>query len=151
MKLLQQNSTLLEKVDLSGIPIASSLKEAIAGDEDHFRTFEQTKWMDRCGGSQLMLDPVAKQVLAIMEQINTKNASSWLDVEDAQRRADNTEAELSAAEAGLVSVLESEDRTKAVVLLETLRKNRQQRMAERKADTDTASDATEAGDKVTHK
>lgn len=138
----------LEKVDLSGIPIASSLKEAIAGDEDHFRTFEQTKWMDRCGGSQLMLDPVAKQVLAIMEQINTKNASSWLDVEDAQRRADNTEAELSAAEAGLVSVLESEDRTKAVVLLETLRKNRQQRMAERKADTDTASDATEAGDKV---
>lgn len=64
----------LEKVDLSGIPIASSLKEAIAGDEAHFRNFEQTQWMSRCGGSQLMLDPVAKQVLAIMEQINTKNA-----------------------------------------------------------------------------
>jgi len=138
----------VEKVDLSGIAVKSSLKEAIAGDEAHFRAFEQHTWMDECGGSQLMLGPVAKQVLAIMQQISTKNASAWLDVEDAQRRADNANADLRAAEAGLVSVLESHDRTKAVKLLETLREQRQQRLAQRRADQDTAADAEDSGDKT---
>lgn len=138
----------MQKVDFSGIAVKDSLKEAIAGDEAHFQAFEQLKWMQECGGSELMLGPVAKQVLAIMEQISTKNASSWLDVEDAQRRADNAKAGLRAAEAGLLSVLESQDRTKAVQLLSKLRDERQQRLAERRANKDTAQDEKDRSQKM---
>lgn len=139
---------ILEKVDMSGIPIAASLKEAIVGDEQHFRSFERDEWMKRCVSSEVMLDPVVQQVLAITQQISTSNASLWLDVEDAQRRADNAKAKLASAEAALISVLESDDRTKAVVLLEQVRKQRSQRAAEAKAVRNTASDTRNAALKV---
>jgi len=128
-----QVARVMEKVDMTGIPFAASLKEAIAGDDRRFRAFEQSTWMDECGGSQLMLTPVTKQMLAIMDGISTRNASAWLDVEDAERRADAAEADLRSAEAGLVAVLESEDRTKTVELLEKLRERHEQRRAERRA------------------
>lgn len=143
-----QVAQIMDKVDMSGVPFSESLKEAIAGDEHDFRSFKQNTWMDECGGSQLMLAPVAKQVLAVMDEISTKNASAWLDVEDAQRRADSAKAELRSAEAGLVSVLETEDRTKAVELLVKMREHHEQRRAERKADSITRANEQESRDKV---
>jgi len=139
---------IMQKVDLSGIPVADSLKAAMSGDEKHFHAFEKERWLNECGGSQLMLGPVAKQVLDIMEQINTNNASAWLDVEDAQRRDDKAKAALRSAEAGLVSVLESQDRASAVVLLEKVRKDRAQRLAERRADKDTTADIQDSDKKM---
>lgn len=139
---------IMGQVDMTGIPFSESLKEAIAGDAHHFGVFKRDTWMDECGGSQLMLAPVAKQVLAIMDDISTKNASAWLDVEDAQRRADAAKADLRSAEAGLVSVLESEDRTKAVEQLEKLREHHEQRRAERKADSIARANEKEGQDKA---
>jgi len=138
----------MKNVDLSGIAVAPALLAAVTGDDDHYHHFEHGAWISECAGSKLRLSPVAKQVLNVMEQINTQNASAWLDVEDAQRHADKAEAQLRAAESVLVAVLENEDRTKAVELLEKARKDRAQNAAERKAATVSAADAKLNADKV---
>jgi hypothetical protein len=138
----------MKNVDLSGIAVAPALLAAVTGDDDRYHHFEHGAWMSECAGSKLRLAPVAKQVLNVMEQINTQNASAWLDVEDAQRHADKAEAELRAAESVLVAVLENDDRTKAVELLEKARKDRAQNAAERKAATVSAADAKLNADKM---
>jgi hypothetical protein len=138
----------MKNVDLSGIAVAPALLAAVTGDDERYHHFEHGAWMSECAGSKLRLAPVAKQVLNVMEQINTQNASAWLDVEDAQRHADKAEAELRAAESVLVAVLENDDRTKAVELLEKARKDRAQNAAERKAATVSAADAKLNADKM---
>jgi hypothetical protein len=138
----------MEKVDLSGIAVAPSLKAAVVGDIQQYLSFEHGDWMRECAGSKSRLAPVAKQVLNVMEQINTQNASAWLDVEDAQRHADKAKAELRAAESALVAVLENEDRTKAVMLLEQMRKDRARHAAERRAAAVSAADKKQDANKV---
>lgn len=138
----------MQKVDMSGVRMASSLENAISGDSAHFDSFVEDKWMPECGSSKLLIAPVAKQVIAIRNELGTKNASAWLDVEDAARRADNARAALHSAEAALVAVLENKDRTQAVALLERLRKERRQRRAERMADKIHAEEQEENADKV---
>ena len=139
---------IMQQVEVSGISVAGSLKRAISGDDSTFGAFVERQWLPECGSSQQVLRPLQKQVLALMESARVENASAWLGVEQAQRRAADMRAQQHAAEDELLQLVETDDTTKAVEMLENLRTVRRERQAERSAHDIHDKAARESSEKV---
>ena len=148
LKLRAGMAKIMQQVEVSGIAVAGSLKQAISGDDSAFGAFVERQWLPECGGSQHVLRPLQKQVLALMESARVENASAWLGVEQAQRRAADMRAQQHAAEDELLQLVETDDTTKAVEMLENLRTVRRERQAERNAHDIHDKAARESSEKV---
>lgn len=148
LKLRAGMAKIMQQVEVSGIAVAGSLKRAISGDDSAFGAFVERQWLPECGGSQQVLRPLQKQVLALMESARVENASAWLGVEQAQRSAADMRAQQHAAEDELLQLVETDDTTKAVEMLENLRTVRRERQAERSAHDIHDKAARESTEKV---